>query len=201
MAVRGIIIYIWQPASLLSMGERNEIKLKALLATDKVAAFNEIVHLYSERLYWHVRRMVHTHEDADDLLQNSFVKCWNGLEKFRGESKIITWLYTIATNEALMHIRKRKSSKEESVENLNEIVSLSEEGHTYFDGDEAEATLQNAILSLPEKQRVVFLLKYYDELDYNEMSKVTGTSVGALKASYHHAVKKIENYVSSQIKP
>ncbi len=147
---------------------------------------------YSPRLYWHIRRLVILHEDADDALQNTFINVWKGLRDFRNESSLYTWLYTIATNEALSLINKRKKNAALSLDDLGSHFAHSAEGSTWFDGDEAQVKLQNAILKLPEKQRVVFNLKYFDDLTYEEMSKILNTSVGALKASYHHAVKKIE---------
>ena len=132
------------------------------------------------------------HEDADDALQNTFINAWRGIGDFRSESSLYTWLYTIATNEALTLINKRKWNSAVSIDDLGSYFENSHEGNTWFDGDEAEIKLQNAILKLPDKQRIVFNLKYFDDMTYEEMSKVLNTSEGALKASYHHAVKKIE---------
>lgn len=151
-----------------------------------------LVEMYSSKLYWHIRRLVILHEDADDALQNTFINAWRGIGEFRNESALYTWLYTIATNEALTLINKRKKNSAVSIDDLGSYFENSHEGSTWFDGDEAEVKLQNAILKLPEKQRIVFNLKYYDEMTYEDMSKVLDTSEGALKASYHHAVKKIE---------
>ena len=135
------------------------------------------------------------HEDADDALQNSFIKVWQNLHTFREDSSLFTWLYRIATNEALAIIKKRHPADNT---NLELLLNSSAEGETWFDADRAERLLWEAITNLPDKQRVVFLLKYYDELKYDEISKILDTSVGALKASYHHAVKKIEEYVTSR---
>lgn len=132
------------------------------------------------------------HEDADDALQNTFINAWKNLGEFRNESAIYTWLYAIATNEALAIINKRKRAGTVSLDDLEGYFAGSPEGSTWFDGDEAQKKLQDAILKLPEKQRIVFNLKYFDEMTYEDMSKVLKTSAGALKASYHHAVKKIE---------
>lgn len=151
-----------------------------------------VVEKYSSRLYWHIRRLVILHEDADDALQNTFINAWKSIGEFRNESALYTWLYKIATNEALTLINKRKRNNVVSIEDLGSYFENSHEGSTWFDGDEAQIKLQNAILQLPDKQRIVFNLKYFDEMTYEEMSKVLGTSEGALKASYHHAVKKIE---------
>jgi RNA polymerase sigma-70 factor (ECF subfamily) len=163
-----------------------------LLKADRDKGFRLLVDKYSVRLYWHIRRLVILHEDADDALQNTFINVWKSVGDFRNESSLYTWLYTIATNEALSLINKRKRNATKSLDDLEGNFAVSAEGSTWFDGDAAEIKLQNAILKLPEKQRLVFNLKYYDDLTYEEMSKVLNTSVGALKASYHHAVKKIE---------
>lgn len=156
-------------------------------------AFNLIVKTYNERLYWHIRRMVVSHDDADDVLQNTFIKIWKGLPKFRQDANIYTWLYRIATNESLTFLRQKK----ENTRFADVEFSLSQnlEADVFFDGDEAQKKLQLAIAALPEKQRAVFNLKYFDEMKYNDMSEILSTSVGALKASYHHAVKKIEEFL------
>jgi RNA polymerase sigma-70 factor, ECF subfamily len=167
-----------------------------LLKTDLNIGFRLVVEKYSSRLYWHIRRLVILHEDADDALQNTFINAWKSIGEFRNESALYTWLYKIATNEALTLINKRKRNNFVSIEDLGSYFENSHEGSTWFDGDEAQIKLQNAILQLPEKQRIVFNLKYFDEMTYEEMSKVLGTSEGALKASYHHAVRKIEKLLS-----
>ncbi len=163
-----------------------------LLKSDGERGFRLLVEAYSKKLYWHIRRLVILHEDADDALQNTFINAWRKLGEFRSESSLYTWLYSIATNEALTIINKRKRDRSVSFEDIGSILSSSLEGSTWFDGDEAQVKLQNAILKLPEKQRIVFNLRYYDEMPYEEMSRVLKTSGGALKASYHHAVRKIE---------
>jgi len=163
-----------------------------LLETDVNRGFRLLVETYSKRLYWHIRRMVILHEDADDALQNTFINAWKNIGNFRNESALYTWLYTIATNESLTLINKRKRNSALSLDDIGSYLANSLEGSTWFNGDEAQIKLQNAILQLPEKQRIVFNLRYFDEMPYEEMSKVLGTSEGALKASYHHAVKKIE---------
>jgi len=170
--------------------------ISGLIKTDPAAGFRLLVEKYSSRLYWHIRRMVVIHDDADDAVQNTFINCWKNIDRFRNESSLYTWLYSIATNEALMVIRKRNRLSESSIEDLPGLFSVAAEGNSYFDGDEAETLLQNAILTLPEKQKAVFLLRYYDEMSYEDISNVTGTSVGALKASYFHAVKKIEKIIT-----
>ncbi|CAN5317806.1 RNA polymerase sigma factor [soil metagenome] len=157
--------------------------------------FTLIIKKYQERLYWHVRRMVVTHDDADDVLQNVFIKAWKGLENFREDSQLFTWLYRIATNESLTFIEQNK--KRTSVSFSDEETGLSNQlkADEGFDANKLEWKLQLGIQQLPEKQRAVFNLRYFDEMPYEEMSKVLETSVGALKASYHHAAKKIEDYI------
>jgi RNA polymerase sigma factor (sigma-70 family) len=163
-----------------------------ILTTDINKGFRLLVERYSTRLYWHIRRLVILHEDADDALQNTFINTWKNIGEFRKESALYTWLYAIATNEALTLINKRKRNAAVSIDDIGSYLANSMEGSTWFDGDEAQIKLQNAILQLPDKQRVVFNLRYFDEMPYGDMSKVLNTSEGALKASYHHAVKKIE---------
>jgi RNA polymerase sigma-70 factor (ECF subfamily) len=155
-------------------------------------AFNHLVVKYQERLYWHIRKIVLHHDDADDVLQNTMIKVWRSVKEFRSDSGLFTWLYRIATNESLTFLkqkRKRDSTPWESVEHK---MSETLESDPWFNGDEIQLKLQQAILKLPEKQRIVFNMKYFDELKYEDMAKILDTSVGALKASYHHAVKKIE---------
>lgn len=166
--------------------------IKTMLDSDTEGAFRKIVETYGSKLYWHIRRMVITHEDADDALQNTFINAWRNISSFRSESSLYTWLYSIATNEALTLIRKRDRHSNIPIDDLESLFANAPEGSTYFDGEEASVKLQNAILKLPEKQRTVFNMKYFDDMSYEKMSEVLGTSVGALKASYHHAVKKIE---------
>ncbi|MBI5009694.1 MAG: RNA polymerase sigma factor [Bacteroidia bacterium] len=173
-----------------------EENISELLKRDLNKGFRLVVEKYSSKLYWHIRRLVILHEDADDALQNTFINAWRSIGEFRNESALYTWLYTIATNEALTLINKRKKNSAVSIDDLGSYFENSHEGSTFFDGDEAEVKLQNAILQLPEKQRIVFNLKYYDDMTYEDMSKVLDTSEGALKASYHHAVKKIEKILT-----
>jgi RNA polymerase sigma factor (sigma-70 family) len=172
-----------------------EDNISELLKQDPDKGFRLVVEKYSSKLYWHIRRLVILHEDADDALQNTFINAWKGIGDFRSESALYTWLYKIATNEALTLISKRKKNSAVSIDDLGSYFENSREGSTWFDGDAAQIKLQNALLQLPEKQRIVFNLKYFDEMPYAEMSKVLGTSEGALKASYHHAVKKIEKFL------
>jgi RNA polymerase sigma-70 factor (ECF subfamily) len=172
-----------------------EDDIKKIIHSDGNKAFRMIVDKYGSKLYWHIRRIVITHDDADDVLQNSFLNAWKNIDSFRFESSIYTWLYSIATNEALTLLRKREKESSVSLDDLESLFAWSAEGSSYFDGDEASARLQNAIMKLPDKQRAVFNMKYFDDMSYEDMSGVTGTSVGALKASYHHAVKKIEQFL------
>ncbi len=170
----------------------HDIDILQLLKTDIDKAFRLLVEKYSSKLYWHIRRLVILHEDADDALQNTFINAWKNIGDFRSESSLYTWLYAIATNEALALINKRKRNEAIPLDDVISILANSVEGSTWFDGDDAQIKFQNAILQLPEKQRVVFHLKYFEEMTYEDMSKVLKTSEGALKASFHHAVKKIE---------
>jgi RNA polymerase sigma factor (sigma-70 family) len=163
-----------------------------LLKNDVNKGFRVIVEKYSSKLYWHIRRLVILHEDADDALQNTFINAWRNISEFRNESALYTWLYAIATNESLALLNKRKKNASISLDDISSFFENSIEGSTWFDGDEVQVKLQNAILQLPEKQRIVFNLKYFEEMTYEDMSSVLKTSEGALKASYHHAVKKIE---------
>lgn len=158
--------------------------------------FAVLVRQYSEPLYWKVRRIVLNHEDANDVLQNAFLKIWNNLDTFQGKSALSTWLYRIAINEALDFVRRQKNVNSATVSTEDELgVAARLMGDDYFDGDEAQARLQEAVARLPEVQRTVFTLKYFDELKYSEISKILDTSEGALKASYHLAVKKITEYL------
>ncbi len=161
-------------------------------ATQRLA-FSQVVRTYSESLYWKIRRIVLTHEDADDVLQNTFMKAWDNLASFKGKSKLSTWLYRIAVNESLDMLRRQKCNVQISTDE-NPALASQLMADNYFDGDQTAAQLQEAIATLPDVQRLVFTLRYYDEMKYSEMSKVLETSEGALKASYHHAVKKIEEY-------
>lgn len=160
-------------------------------------AFHELVATYQERLYWHIRKMVLNHEDADDILQNTFVKVWKSIGNFREESSLFTWLYRIATNESLTFISSNKRKSFVPMNETSEFLLNNLMTDPYFEGDEIQKKLQEAILQLPEKQRIVFNMKYFDDLKYDDMSEILDTSVGALKASYHHAAKKIEEYLKN----
>ena len=154
-------------------------------------AFTRLVREYQEPIYWQIRRMVNSHDDADDILQNTFLKAWTALEAFRGESKLSTWLFRIATNETLNHLNKEKSTQ--SIDDVSN-TGIQLQSDAYFDGDETQIQFQQALSTLPPKQRAVFDMKYFQEMKYEEISQIMGTSIGALKASYHHAVKKITEY-------
>lgn len=163
----------------------------------KGAAFSKVIRIWQERIYWHIRKMVLLHDDANDVMQNTFMKAWSGIDSFRGESQFSTWLYRIATNETLTFLTSKRMKNLNSMEDEESVLLSQLRADSYFDGDEAEMRLQEAILTLPEKQRLVFNMKYFDDLTYEQMEAILGTSVGALKASYHHAVKKIENYLEA----
>ncbi len=160
-------------------------------------AFQTLVNKYQERLYWHVRKIVVNHEDADDILQNTFIKVWKNIDNFREESSLFTWLYRIATNESLTFLNSNKRRHFMPMNEVSEYLMNNLTSDPYFEGDEIQLKLQEAIIRLPEKQRLVFNMKYFDEMKYEEMSKVLDTSVGALKASFHHAVKKVEGYLKN----
>jgi RNA polymerase sigma factor (sigma-70 family) len=165
------------------------------IESSREAAFTAIIKKYQEKLYWHVRRMVIEHEDANDVLQNVFIKVWNGLGNFREDARLYTWLYRIATNESLSHLEQKKKKSTVSLGDVEEGLSNTIKADKDFDSRKLEWKLQLAIQQLPEKQRLVFNLRYYDEMPYNEISQILETSEGALKASYHHAVKKIEDFI------
>jgi RNA polymerase sigma-70 factor (ECF subfamily) len=158
-------------------------------------AFEAILSKYQERLYWHIRRLVIDHEDANDVLQNSLIRSWKGLNGFRQDAQLYTWLYRIATNESLSFLEQKKKKAAVSIEDVSVWMSEQLKAEEGFDINNLEWKLQLAIQQLPEKQKLVFNLRYFDEMPYEEMSRILGTSVGALKASYHHAVKKVERAI------
>lgn len=157
-------------------------------------AFTEVISRYSEPLYWQIRRMVESHDDANDLLQNTFMKAWTAIDSFRGDAKLTTWLYKIAINESITFLNRERKRQNIPLDGDDSFLINSIEADRHTDGDELLKKLRVAIASLPEKQRLVFNMRYYDEMKYEQMSEILGTSVGALKASYHLAVKKIEQF-------
>ncbi|RZK68498.1 MAG: sigma-70 family RNA polymerase sigma factor [Pedobacter sp.] len=175
--------------------EDSEILEKFSNEKTRNEAFNLLLSKYQQKIYWHIRRLVIDHDDADDLVQDVFIKVWKNLEKFRSDSQLYTWIYRIATNESITFLNKKKQRNniplDEVSGELNETLVASD----YFNGDKIQMKLQKAMLTLPEKQRLIFNMKYFDELKYEEISEITGTSVGALKASFHIAVKKIEVFM------
>lgn len=160
-------------------------------------AFRELLTLYKERLYWHIRKIVISHDDADDVLQNTFVKVFKNIHTFRGESKLFSWMYRIATNESISHLHKIARLNKIDNDTLQKQMVENLYADTYFDGDEIQLKLQGALATLPQKQRLVFNMRYFDNMKYDDMSEILETSVGALKASYHHAKKKIEKHLTS----
>jgi RNA polymerase sigma-70 factor (ECF subfamily) len=167
--------------------------------TSQRDAFAQVVNMYSGKLYWQIRKMVLNHNDANDILQNTFLKAWTNIDCFRGDAKLSTWLYKITINECLTFLNKQRNMNNISMDDTDVFLLEYLKGDDYFDGDSVQLKLQEAILTLPEKQRLVFNMKYFDEMKYEEMSETLGTSVGALKASYHHAVKKIELFLTKNL--
>lgn len=165
----------------------------------KEKAFRELISNYKERLYWHVRKIVISHDDADDVLQNTFIKIFKNIDKFNQESKLFSWMYRIATNEAITFINKRAKKRNLDIGDYQHELTSTLANDEFFSGDEIQEILQKAIATLPQKQQLVFNMKYFDELKYTEISEILETSVGALKASYFHAVKKIENYIKQEV--
>lgn len=158
-------------------------------------AFRELMSTYKERLYWHIRKMVLSHDDTDDVLQNTFVKIFRSIDKFKGDSKLFSWMYRIATNEAITFLNKKAKMHQVDLNDLQYKMAENLEADVYFDGDEAQLLLQKAVATLPQKQQLVFNMKYFDEMKYTDIAEVLDTTVGALKSSYHHAVKKVERYL------
>lgn len=156
--------------------------------------FRQLLLKYQERLYWHIRRMVFDHEDANDVVQNTMIKVYRSIDRFEGKSQLYTWLYRIATNESITFLNQKKRKKTDSIDQEGQNIGDKLTADPYFDGNDIQRRLQKALTTLPNKQRLVFNMRYYDEMPYAEIEAVLGTSVGALKASYHHAVKKIEHY-------
>lgn len=181
----------------MKQAEDSEILEKFANESTRNAAFSLLLNKYQQKIYWHVRRLVIDHDDADDLVQEIFIKVWKNLQNFRSDSQLYTWLYRIATNECITFLNRKKQKNNISIDEVAPDLSNSLREGSYFNGDKAQLKLQQALLTLPEKQRLVFNMKYFDDLKYEEISEILGTSVGALKASYHLAVKKIEQFLLS----
>lgn len=178
--------------------EDSEILQKFGVEKTRNEAFNLLLTKYQQRIYWHIRRLVIDHDDSDDLVQETFVKVWKNLGNFRNDSQLYTWIYRIATNESITFLNKKKLKNNISLDDVGSELAESLTAASYFDGDKIQKKLQQAILALPEKQRIIFNMKYFDDMKYDEISEVLGTSVGALKASFHIAVKKIESILLNE---
>jgi RNA polymerase sigma factor (sigma-70 family) len=178
----------------------NELELTAMLRDPnrRAEAITVFISQFQRPIYYYVRRMVLCHEDADDITQTVFIKAWKSMDGFRGESKLSTWLYRIAHNETISFLRSSKRLMQVDVEQLERSLPAALQSDELFSGDEIQARLQTAIALLPAKQKAVFIMRYYDELKYEQIAEITGTSEGALKASYHHAVQKIEAYLTEK---
>ncbi|HTN00005.1 MAG TPA: sigma-70 family RNA polymerase sigma factor [Pedobacter sp.] len=177
--------------------EDSEILLKFSVEKTRNEGFNLLLNKYQQKIYWHIRRLVIDHDDTDDLVQETFVKVWKNLANFRSDSQLYTWIYRIATNESITFLNKKKLKNNISLDDVSSELAESLTASHYFDGDKIQRKLQEAILTLPEKQRIIFNMKYFDDMKYDEISEVLGTSVGALKASFHIAVKKIEGILTN----
>lgn len=177
--------------------EDRELLAKIKDPDTKNYGFNLLVRKYQQKIYWHIRKMVVDHDDSDDLVQEVFIKIWHHLDKFREDAQLYTWIYRIATNECLNFLRKKRNKFFLPIHDLEGELCQKLESSDHIDGDEIQLKLQKALLKLPDKQRMVFNMKYFDDMKYEEIAEITGTSVGGLKASYHHAVKKIEENLSA----
>ncbi|RYF96703.1 MAG: sigma-70 family RNA polymerase sigma factor, partial [Chitinophagaceae bacterium] len=175
--------------------EDSEILEKFSNEKTRNEAFNLLLSKYQQKIYWHVRRLVIDHDDTDDLVQDVFIKVWKNLEKFRSDSQLYTWIYRIATNESITFLNKKKQRNNIPLDDVSGELADTLVASEYFNGDKVQMKLQKALLTLPDKQRLIFNMKYFDDLKYEEISEITGTSVGALKASFHIAVKKIEAFM------
>ncbi len=176
--------------------EDQELLEKIKYSETRNFGFNLLVKKYQQKIYWHIRKMVIDHDDADDLVQDVFVKVWNHLDTFREDAQLYTWIYRIATNECLNFLRKKRTKFFLPINDVTAELSHCLDANPLIDGDEIQLRLQKALLKLPDKQRLVFNMKYFDGMKYEEISEITGTSVGSLKANYHHAVKKLEEYLT-----
>lgn len=178
--------------------EDSEILEKFSVKKTQNEAFNLLLQKYQQKIYWHIRRLVIDHDDADDLVQETFVKVWKNLQNFRSDSQLYTWIYRIATNESITFLNRKKNRNNISLDEVNSELAETLASSSYFDGDKIQRKLQEAVLTLPEKQRIIFNMKYFDDMKYEEISAVLGTTVGALKASFHIAVKKIESILINE---
>jgi RNA polymerase sigma-70 factor (ECF subfamily) len=163
----------------------------------KDSAFKELITLYKERLYWHIRHIVKSHDDTDDVLQNTFIKIYKNIHNFKGDSKLFSWMYRIATNESLTFIKQRAKQLQMSNEDIKQLAIDNLKADVYFEGNDIQYKLQQAIATLPEKQQLVFNMKYFQDIKYKDMAQILDTSEGALKASYHIAIKKLEDYLTN----
>ena len=181
------------------MKQVEDSEILAMFAVEKTRneAFNLLLKKYQQKIYWHIRRLVLNHDDCDDLLQEVFVKVWKNLDKFRSDSQLYTWIYRIATNESITFLNKQKQKNNTPLDEVSSELADNLVASSYFNGDKLELKLQKAILTLPEKQRIIFNMKYFDDMKYEEISEILGTSVGALKASFHIAAKKIEAIITN----
>lgn len=177
--------------------EDKELLLKIRNQETRSYGFNLLIRAYQQRVYWHVRKMVIDHDDADDLTQEVFIKVHKSIDNFREDSQLFTWIYRIATNECLTFLNKKRKRFFLPLEDVGKELSTKLDSSPNISGEDIQKKLQKALLRLPDKQRLVFNMKYFDDLQYEDISKITGTSVGALKASFHHAVKKIEDYLTA----
>ena len=180
------------------MVEEQELVTALQTEADKEAAFRELVSQYKERLYWQIRNMVLDHDDADDVLQNTFIKVFRNINSFKGDSKLHTWMYRIAANESITFLNKKAKQNNVSIDNLKDNAVRNLESDVYFEGDKIQLLFQKAIATLPERQRLIFTMKYFGEHTFEELSGILDTTVGGLKSSYHIAVKKITEYVKTE---
>ena len=178
--------------------EDSEILEKFSNIKTRDEAFNLLLNKYQQKIYWHIRRLVIDHDDTDDLAQDVFIKVWKNLENFRSDSQLYTWIYRIATNESITFLNKQKQRNNTPLDEVSGELEETLVASSYFDGDKIQMKLQKALLTLPEKQRLIFNMKYFDDLKYEEIAAITGTSVGALKASFHIAVKKVETFMLNE---
>lgn len=179
------------------MTDEAELVIQLKSDTQKEQAFRDLITLYKERLYWHIRNIVKSHDDADDVLQNTFIKIFKNIDNFKGDSKLFSWMYRIATNESITFINKKAKRLQTTNEEVQQLAINNLTSDVYFEGDAIQLKLQKAIATLPEKQQLVFNMKYFEDIKYKDMADILDTSEGALKASYHIAVKKIEAYLTS----